>query len=285
LLSTRAHRSSFARFSHPSLDKLIKRTPHCYSFSLLLDASSLPNILDPSHPLVLKDITAPQGTGAEEDQPAEGGLARFPLLFSYPPGRPFLQKWNIVSTVIARADMFYSGLTKESPRQTATYVCTLGPSHLPTDVCIWDYESEMLQANSKHANGLLAPNSASYFIAKVDPSKTAYVVVTFQANPSILGGEGGTLAGTTQQRNVSGGSPADSPLPQSSSSLSAHTALATPTSAAATPAVNPAAIPPAPAARKRVFDQLMAEVSPILHYMRHMHVFNQMQPSLGKKKN
>lgn len=261
----------------PSIDKLVKRIPNCYSFSILLDASALPDILDPAHPLVLRDMAAPAHDPAD-DAPAEGGLARFPLLFSYPPGRPLVQKWNLVSTLIASADLYHSGLSADTPRQTTKCVLALGPSHLPTDVCVWDFASEVDYA-TRHG-GCLPPNSTSYFLAKVDIGKTAYIVVTLQANTSILNGDksdGGTTSTSTTEVD---------PLPHSTSSISTPTHGSTvsqhPPAGSIPP---PSAVPPTGAMRKRIFDQLLADVSPILHYLRHMHVFQQMQPALGKRKN
>lgn len=119
------------------IDKLVKRLPNCYSFSVLLDCSGLPRVVDPAHPLVLHDVLAPPPT----DDAPPGGLARYPVVFTWPLSRPPLEKWNLVSTLIAKQDLM-AGLAGTPgpltiPRQTATYTLAVGPSNQTSDLMIW----------------------------------------------------------------------------------------------------------------------------------------------------
>ena len=281
------------------IDRLVKRLPNCYSFEIVLDCSELDQIVDMNKPLQLIDMGYTNGNttqsssssyghqSTDADSPispshsspptGSGGLAKYPILFTWPQSRSTLEKWNLISTLLSHGDLFagYESLppnssTSSSFRQTNTSIATLGPSHHQGDWMIWDYENEGMQLSKG-----ITP--VSYFIARLDLHKSAYIVITFQSTD---------IPSSSLARDSTNDSTISSvPVPPLNSSSSSSSLLSS-NSSSNNPLSPPqsSSLPLAPPVRKKLFDQILTEFVPILQKLRHMHVFQQMQPMLGVKK-
>lgn len=135
---------------------------------------------------------------------------------------------------------------------------------------------------SAQSTGVIAPNSVSYFLARADMHTSVYLVLTFQANTAAATDAPTPTANHTRDTSLTGEDRAMTPSGSSASLAPTPTHLSVAASVAS-PHATSSSLPSA-AGRKRAFDLILGEVTPILHRMRHMHVFQQMQPGLGKKK-
>jgi hypothetical protein len=219
--------------------------------------------------------------------------------FSVPPSRPF--PLGLLSPL--------NNLTVPSgagPQQRQ--LVALGPSNHPADLLVWDFENELPiiprggVATTAASPPLIPPGAVSYFLARLDVGKSAWLLLTFQQGcingpetaitPTAAAGGGsslsradgvGSLDATSLLHSASGtGSSLSAALtssggvqpPPTPSSASGATGGAT-----AAPAVLPS-----PADRRRAFERLVAEISPVLQKLRHLHILQHLQPNLGKKK-
>jgi len=313
------------------MDRMVRRLPHCYSVALLMDCTDPMHaglrVPDPAQPLLLHDSAlSPDEMGEAAGAAVPDGLGKFPVLISRPPHRPMLEKWNLVSLLQQKEELAENmvaafaaaaaarrppPLSPHAPQQSATQMVALGPSNSPSDLLVWDYENEALQASHGPASsggGSVPAGTVSTFLCKVDPSKNVYLVVTFQAGCTNNPAAGADLLSPSSASRESSGSDAAAMQTALNAVAAAGASASTPVSAAAASAATPShasaassglssPLPPyasaasaslqllSAAARKRAFEQVLAEVTPMLHKLRHMHVFANLQPGLGKKRS
>lgn len=312
------------------MDRMVRRLPHCYSVALIMDCTDPMHqglrVPDPAQPLLLHDSAlSPDDLAESASAAVPDGLGKYPVLLSRPPHRPVLEKWNLVSLLqqkeglaedmaaafaAAAAARRPPPLSPHAPQQSATQMVALGPSNSPSDLLVWDYENEALQASHAPGNsggGSVPAGTVSTFLCKVDPSKNLYLVVTFQAGCTNNPAAGTDLLSPSNPSRESSGSDAAAMQSTINAVAAAGTSASTPVSTAAASATTPShassassglssPLPPyasasaslqllSAAARKRAFEQVLAEVTPMLHKLRHMHVFANLQPALGKKRS
>jgi hypothetical protein len=289
-------------------------------------------VADPNRPLLLRDLAvSPDDLDEGGAAAVPDGLGQYPVLLSRPAHRPVLEKWNLVSLLQQKEDLaadmmaaFTAAaaarrpppLSPHAPQQSATRMIALGPSNHPSDLLVWDYENEALQAgygpssgdrgaSGGGGGGNVPLGTVSTFICKLDVSKSVYLVVTFQAgctnNPAAAGTD--LLSPSNVSRESSGAADAatlnavaaagvNASTPVAATGGSAASSFSSASSSGLSSPLPPSAASASPSlqllsavARKRAFEQVLAEVTPMLHKLRHMHVFASMQPGLGKKRS
>jgi len=314
-----------------AVDRLLQRVPCCSSFSLLLDCSNRDQVVaEPAHSLASSTASsAPRPTRNNDDDganatsnatndtattrndveggndqddadgdddesppPPTGGLARYPILFTWPLNRSLEKKWNVVSLLLSKQDVWsrmsqafanYHPSSRGSttsnfhlplPSQSSSYLLAVGPSFHPSDLIIWDYEHESMK------------ETQSYVLAKMDLDKDIYIVITCQPPQQ------------QQQQQQSGNEMDAATLPPSGSStslgagpshlhmnasppsnISSSTAPSSSAAATATPPPSRVALF-SPAIRKRLFDVIVSELYPMLQRLRHQHVYAQVHANV-----
>ena len=270
-----------------------------------------------------EDALAAEEAAGVAAAPSTGGLGQYPVLFSWPAHRAaVLEKWNLVSLLQQKQDLmsdlssaFHANPSKAASfvtrQQTATYILATGPSNHPgDDLLVWDYENEVARASP--TTGIVAPGSVSYFLCKIDTNKNVYFVITFQAGcneppaAAVPNNAATTTPNNHHHPSSSGPSGASNPPTPPThltrdysganwdtndnafSTSAAASAAAASTSAAAAAASSPPSscqLLLSASARKRAFDHVLSEVTPMLFKLRHMHVFQNLQPGVYKKKS
>jgi hypothetical protein len=196
-----------------------------------------------------------------------------------------------------------------APLQSSSQLVALGPSNHPSDLLIWDFENELPIPNRNAGVSALPTvpiGAVSYFVSKMDINKNVWIVVTFQNgcnNGTIDTNTSSSQQQQQQQSSMIGINPIGAPSRETSSGVETNTESATgsaTTSAVSTPshsgsvtgipvvATTPSSsssVLLSAAARRRTFDLIVAEITPIIQRLRHLHVMQHLLPKLGVKKS
>jgi len=248
---------------------------------LMAELADLANALPP--PSTVNTTPAPQPAGLMTPgsphsppptmSPTGTSAASAAANFSMPPSRP----------------VPLSLLAAVNNHPSASQLVALGPSHHPLDLLVWDFENELpIVPRGGGPPQPPPPGAVSYFLARLDVSKNVWLVVTLQQGCSNAAEAPAASAGGAAE--ASGGADSSdtavsAPLSASAASTPSHASSAsTPShSSSSAAAASPSVL--SGAARRRAFDHLLAETTPVLQRLRHLHVMQHLQPNLGKKRS